>query len=194
MKTEFKVDREFILQAYDEVSVDFKAKMEDKFPDIFLKLEPKLWYKKEWEDGEVDLFFVESIEGEIFSFGENYYRNGKLLDTLGTTSSSINLMFTDDRVRLSKASHKEVEEVLTNDAKRRGFIEGVEYICLFDGNREIITKEIFTLDLDGDLVVQGKSQGGYVFYKGEWAKPIKNSIIKRIEGLEYELKELKESL
>lgn len=70
-----------------------------------------------------------------------------------------------------KATDKEVEEALIKEAKKRGFKEGDEAICLFD-SKKCAAGDFYNLDSDGDLWLGNQL---VIFSKGNWAEIIEGS-------------------
>lgn len=181
MKTEFRVNKEFILQAHKVACSDWKQKLEDKFPDAFEnQLEVGKWYLSE-SDGDTYLFNYQKLDGCYGFFrGEWTYRDWSWNITEG----------------VRPATNKEVEQALIKEAKKRGLVEGVKVIaaCETSHKNKPIKSYYYnnqTNSLHGNLEGMG---GAVLFKNGLWAEPIENTTLKRIQEIEAELKELKSKL
>lgn len=186
MKTyKVEITEEFIKEAHASACDEWKEKIENLVPDAF-EVKAGKWYK--YNDR---VFFITEFDEEGYAHGYGIDSRGNWLD-----ARDVNLdlcILNECLIEFTiQATDKEVEEMLTEEAKRRGLVEGVEVKSLLTsvekqiiGNYKLINNAFLT-----DAV------GGYVciFKNGEWAKPIKNETLKRIEALENKLAKLKSEL
>lgn len=146
------------------------------------------WYKRLWNDGDVDVFRVENDaeeEGEI-DYNKFYFRNGNLL---GETSgnSNIELFLEDDRYKAETASDEVVQKLMVAEAVKRGYEKG-NHICLVGEEDQFNTDSSLWFYNIGDnsLFTAGRGNGGScVLRSGVWAT-FKNEspVLPKIKGYE----------
>jgi len=159
------VDEEFIKEAYSEACPKWQSKLKEKFPEVFKsELEVNRWYKA--DSG--GLWFIEKLldNGSEISYGfgstGNFYESSKRCKSLNYTL----------------ATESEVKEALINEAKKRGFKEGVSidnsnlnYNDCGVGN--IISKNVgFYYQKDNTLWIKSTSDysaNRCIFKNGTWA-------------------------
>jgi len=175
-----EVSKEFILEAYSSACPTWKAKLEKEFPTVFVKEELELnrWYKS--KNG--SLIYPISLKEE-FNNAYNYYG----FCEGGTKWTDKDWTNMPKNFRL--ATPQEVETALINEAKRRGFKEGCDFI---DVNKRTIKNAagIFLFNSNVNFLA---FCGGAIFDDGKWATIIEQPLTleQRIENLENQLKQLK---
>ena len=112
-----KKQQQFIKDAttHSEVCTEWRDKIKDAFPKLFenVELEVGKWYKK---DGELAVW---NNGKDTYGFNDSgYWRDEMLFSTKDITP----------------ATDKEVEDALKIEAKKRGFKEGVKFLCAIDGS------------------------------------------------------------
>lgn len=117
---------ELIKEIYQAVDDNLKRKIEIEVPELRPTLEVGKWYRINWRDGEIDLFFAKEIKEDRMFFYDNYYRNGNLLEQR-IHSLDISELFEDVRRNIELATLEEVKTALVKEAKRRGFKDGVKF-------------------------------------------------------------------
>lgn len=170
----------FIKEAYNEATQDWKVRIENEFTNIDFntKLEVGCWYK--YTDSENHLLCLTKIEKtEVSAYGF-----GGFSDWNDNSNGW-------DKAQLTKATDKEVEEALINEAKKRGFKEGVLANCLCSGGDELhndveIDKSAFKFDpVDNSLDI---NYGSFrIFCKGKWATIIEQPTKLTVEQVEEKL-------
>ena len=107
-----------------------------------------------------------------------------------------------DSCNLEKATKQEVEETLINEAKRRGFKEGVKFKCLISAEVGVLIEDYFlyngSFGRGNSLESAFKNDiiNGVLFKEGQWAEIIdeKTELKQEIKELEVKLKESREKL
>ena len=169
--------KEFIKKAHSAACSDWKENIEKEFPKLFKEdaLVVGKWYKltKDYgslEKGSVFPFikYQDSLE-ECAIVGHSIFDNSKT-DYSAPFSNT-----------LTPATDKEVEEALIKEAKKRGFVKGVNISYL------IGTRNSFgfdgTFSIYHDSLVDNRR--AVIFSEGKWAEIIKETITK--EQAEKEL-------
>jgi len=152
----FTVSKSFILDAHSSACPTWKEKIEKEFPSLFVKEELELnkWYKVLQE---VDtLWFLTEKNKDDGHSGYGFCCGGdfKHCSTIKTELFSLEL-----------ATPQEVETALINEAKKRGFKEGVKIKSLI-GNGEVYLNSILNEYKDNMLYMFGCC----VFKNGIWAE------------------------
>jgi hypothetical protein len=167
--------KDFIKQAHESACSDWKKNIEKEFPKLFKEdsLEVGKWYRSS-----IDCIFnyngVKDCNNKPCGYGIGRFSNWYESDQNGWGGSS------------TLATYKEVEQSLIKEAKKRGFKEGVSYIAV--GEEAGVISNLGSGEFrygvgDKDaLCVSGYPR---VYYKGEWATIIKQTITK--EQAEKEL-------
>jgi len=151
-----KMKYEITEEQIKTIEADGCTYVKEWFPDVFeLKLEIGKWYKVPTM-GEAIFCITKIIDEEIYAYGFNY--KGEWRD---------NKEFGPYIGNEEPATDSEVLEALTNEAKKRGFKEGV-YIKNIYGTSKINNKEFeskgFSFD-EQELFLDGF----LIFSKGIWA-------------------------
>ncbi|MCP4984919.1 MAG: hypothetical protein GY928_02285 [Colwellia sp.] len=160
--------KEFIKRAHDMACDDWKEEIEKEFPKLFpeIRLEVGRWYKSSRH--KLMLICPTSIneDGILHGFGFNY--EGKYITENNYLDGSCLCNNTASR-DLIQATHQEIKEALTKEAKKRGFKEGVTHTITNGIGNIISSSDVFGFDeIDNKLIYNNWS----IFQKGEWAKPI----------------------
>lgn len=92
----YEITEEQILEIQNRVK-----EIKDLFPSVF-KTKPIAgkWHEIKWKDGDIDIFFCVSIDGDNITHEDTFFRNGKAIDARRGFFSLSNLM-TDDRRTLT---------------------------------------------------------------------------------------------
>ena len=142
-------------------------------------LEKEKWYKcKEYDN----LVFYKSDNQDNYGFGYGS------VDPIWKDT----LIFNHELTWLP-ASKEEVKVALIGEAKRRGYKNGVKYMC-YDMVQEIESMDGMTYYASGILT---DGYGGHIYSNGEWSEIISNpneKILERIATIEKELEQLKAEL
>lgn len=163
--------KEFILQAHNEACTDWKTKIEKEFPKLFKETELVVgkWYKKTamgskylmvWNGGDITYGFFDGRYGSDWGF----------CAIAGATP----------------ATDKEVETALINEAKKRGFKEGVRFdnayeTRLYEKGSGLVNKIAFHK-------WRGLSSGNqWVFFEGKWATIIEQKTDLTVAQIEDKL-------
>ena len=173
------VSKEFILEAHKSACSTWKRKLEEQFPSVFVKdeLEVGKWYKNGdagYSNSIACVFEVSKEDKDAFS-GYGFGRNGKWVEDFNFGWASYNWI---------PATPEEVETALINEAKKRGFEEGVKYeelhikgrICEIKGN---IKYHKSSEDLRND--------GWCLFHNGKWATIIEQPAEMTVAEIEAKL-------
>jgi len=150
----YEVSKEFIMQAYKDACTGWKNKIESEFPDLFkAKLVNGNWY---WHPDNTGFLMCWSGNyGESDSYGINH---------AGEWS---NILHSYKSYNYIQATDKEVEEMLINEAKKRGFVEGVKYISAWN---DVVCE--YSKNLIYDSVkncLSGYNGNNCIFQNGKWA-------------------------
>lgn len=164
---ELKTTEKFIREAHSAACSTWKSKIESEFPDLFKnEFEVGKWYYNEKYDTVIHL--TEFKYDNAF----NWYGFNK--DKEWFSTEDFGSIYAENFHRL--ASHKEVEEALIAEAKKRGYKNGVkikglgngEICALLDWNFELIQDEDNTILWFGDMSVY--FSGFDIFKDGKWAE------------------------
>lgn len=187
MKTyKVEITEEFIKEAHAVASDEWRTKIKKLVPDAF-EIEAGNWYKY---NNRV-FFITEFDKGHAYGYGIDYQENW--LDARDVTLDLClwNKWLVND---LIPATQKEVEAMLTKESKKRGLVKGVKFKGLVFHEECMINSYTYIVK-DNTLYSELEGRGGEALFRnGDWAEPIQNSTLKRIEEIEAELKQLKESL
>lgn len=149
------------------------AKVKKMFPEVFeTKLEVGKWYKNEDYGNLVfmtDKFKEQDFESKFTTFAKGY--GFKFTDKKEWYND---LLFSDSR-KFTLATDTEVLEALTNEAKKRGFKDGVCFTTPFSdcGEGNIFKKFLGLGDKKNSLWVystEKSSNRRMIFSKGVWAE------------------------
>jgi len=167
----YKVDEDFIKEAYSDACPKWQTKLKEKFPEVFKNdLEVGKWYRSKNNP----LAFCTKVlnENEFIGYG------------FGTHSADV---WFNESERIpwngewTLATEAEVEEALINEAKKRGFKEGVGVQWKFNG---VPYSNSFPINTDFYFESKNNSltfNGGVVFRNGTWAE-----IIPTVTELSYQ--------
>ena len=174
MKT-FELTQEQINQLAEKKHA--KELLKEFIPEAFeTKLEVGRWYKKIWKDGDIDLFLIDEINGDYIIFNKTYFRNNENI-TCGHNRYSIDEILNDKRLKLVLATEEEVSEALINEAKKRGYKEGVK--CKFGIIEDIRTLETndfeFKLEYNTLGIKRKNGNADIIFRSGKWAEIIEET-------------------
>ena len=120
----YKITKEQILAIEKVGGADVSLYLKETFPEVFkTELEVGKWYKMKG-----NTHFLCNFNGNIGNNGNSYgfNLNGEWMD---------NSMCFHNSDTYVEATPEEVESALINEAKKRGFVEGVEFICLISGKK-----------------------------------------------------------
>lgn len=128
------------------------------------------WYKKVWDDMDIDLFYVMEVgKRGNFTWGQNFFRNGERLE-VSTSGGSETL--NDPRAEISEASEYEAKEVLIKEAKRRGYKKG-NFICpleRYDEFNSNFSNWAYNKRAS-KLYTESRGEGGSIIWEsGTWAE------------------------
>jgi hypothetical protein len=182
------VSKEFILDFHNKVIwPSVRSKIEKEFPQLFeSKLEVGRWYKSP-EFGS-SLFCVTKINRDYATaYGFNFI--GKWQDKKDKFASS-------NLENKTLATPEEVETALINEAKKRGFKEGLKGFIDQDLNKNTNKKLMFShLSFDEDYNWLCDGHGNVIFKNGKWATIIDQTtemtLEQRVSKLEEQIKNLK---
>ena len=148
--------KEFIKKAHSAACSEWKENIEKEFPKLFKEdaLVVGKWYKRK-EDSR--LWFVTHIKNGC-SYGYGFDYSGYWADEYKGFNYSL---------ELNKATDKEVEEALIEEAKNRGFKEGVEFKSM--NNKFSVLDESFRYQEINKNTLD--AFGCYnIFQEGKWAE------------------------
>jgi hypothetical protein len=195
MKT-IEVRKDFLMELHKSVPEILKKEIENELPDLF-KPKNKVggWVQDISLESGKSLWFIEKIDGSkslnnpVLSYG--FDMDGDWDDSSYRMSELLNSQL------YRPATEEEVQEALINEAKKRGFKNGVKY------NDVSIYKGIKTLKMFDNIkcYIENDNQltdgcGGSIFCNGKWAEIIddKAKLKEAISRLEKELTNLKSQL
>lgn len=150
------------------------------FPEVFeTVLEVGKWYKKTWNDDDVDLFHVYDFneDGSINDKGQ-YWRNG-----VYQYWKEPNLTSKDDRYVLSEVTESEVFEALKNEAVKR-YKVGYYLKSLFNKKTVKICDKQYELAEEFEYNSYRNKlyfHGFTVFDNGQWAEIIPTITLEQAE-------------
>ncbi len=168
MKT-YEITDEQIKEAHNHACTEWKAKIENWFPDAF-KSDKEIgkWY---WANAEAknEKTYLACYQGKC-SYGFDWTKGWH--DKLLTSNT-----------KSPEATDKEVEEALINEAKKRGFVEGITCIPLYCngadyGNEWNLGKGCLEFSQSENVLrfVRGNNDSLRVFVNGKWAEIIPQQI------------------
>lgn len=170
----YTVSKDFILEAHESACSTWKTKIENKFPELFPKVELELnkWYKnKKWEGS---LFFYDGEtnkeNGSHCGYGFTY--NHEWVDFSKNGNWNIN-----DGYEL--ATKEEVETSLIAEAKKRGLLnKGVMVKSAYSQIKETINGlNLKYSELENSLYSNyGVKDSICLFHNGKWAEIISEPI------------------
>lgn len=166
MKT-FKITKEQILEVTSWGDTTDKKNIKKWFPEAFkTELEVGKWY---WA-GEIakrEKTHLYCHQGYI-SYGFDWAKN--YINDLCTSGSS----------EIIEATEEEVKTALTEEAKRRGFIQGVKVKCAKYPDFDAYDFKEITFDNVNQL---GNATLNYIFYNGKWAEIIPQEVELTLEQI-----------
>ena len=176
-----KLSKELLKEIYNAVDENLKAKIENEVPEMKARLEVGKWYKH----NKFLLYAIDDTHWYGFDHGAHWEDN----------VSYTNLLH-DNYLQL--ATPEEVETALVNEAKRRGFKEGVKCISLLSPDGEEILKSDFQFQ-SNNLWIDSNEYKCCIFKNGKWATIInepteKELLIEKANKVEAELIELKNQI
>ena len=159
--------KQLILEAHKAACSEWKQKIETEFPKLFVKISG--WFKDETQDD-----FLAYYKNNIRQYGIN--STGHWFD-----NCSSHCLDSNDE----SANDEEVEQALIKEAKKRGFKEGVKYIC--EGFPVVLINflELTYYSGSGGYLTDG--HGGSIFNDGKWATIIEDKKEMTHEQIEKEL-------
>ena len=148
--------KEFIKKAHSAACSEWKENIEKEFPKLFKgdALVVGRWYKRKLDSR---LWFVTHIKSGC-SYGYGFDYSGYWADESKGFNYSL---------ELNKATEKEVEEVLIEEAKKRGFKIGVVFNDVADGFREIVDVDNYIYYNQENTLTLSHYR---IFKKGKWAE------------------------
>ncbi len=156
------------------------SKLKEWYPSVFgEELEVGAWYyvdrKKEDEFKALVMFKGYGIE----TYGFSHYN-------IWTNIYGSHNTFKNERYIYTKATHQEIETALINEAKKRGFINGVSYENRYS-SKGVIKEKCFIYNHKTNSLSQVNNNGNnnvhYIFHNGTWATiiPTKQMTQEQIE-------------
>jgi len=185
MKT-YEITKEQILELQKYATVSVSKKIKNWFPDAFKEeLEVGKWYRLSANKDVIVFYKEKATDFNLFNAkGYGFYMNNwEDIRRYWTLTS--------DPQDWALATPQEVETALINEAKKRGFVEGVEcnhiLYDLYFGSKINIENEDFVFDVkDNSLDYSNQNQSYRIFKDGVWAKII--------EQKEYTMQEIANAL
>jgi hypothetical protein len=177
------LSKKLLKEIYEFVDENLKAKIENEVPEIKPTVEVGKWYK----DSKFLLYIIDNTHWYGFDSG-GYWRDNVWY---------LNLL--NDRILLL-ATPEEVETALFNEAKRRGFKEGVKCVSLVAPEGKETFKSNFQFEFHlNRLWVDSNKYKCCIFDNGKWATIItepteKELLIEKANKVEAELIELKQQI
>lgn len=179
---EFKITKEFIIEAHKAACSDWKNRIEKEFPEAFPKgLEIGKWYVYD-----SSLLNFQGLNHKDLILAYGFLEDKSWMETSNCGN---------DFKEWKEATHEEVESALIAEAKKRGYKKGVR--CVFGAvkNKRIIsTNEI---KWNPDWTDKGGLSMGMsiIFTDGKWAEilPTEKTVITREKALKILAKKLKVS-
>lgn len=168
IEPKYKITKETIL----------KYKMKDEFPEMFdIEFKISTWYVK---------------KNRMCDWIMNYQGSGNVCFGFNSTKKYSNEYVMSNNAYWREATNQEIETALINEAKKRGFKEGVYYKSVgnfSNNNKAMIAKD---LKYTGELPVLTDGNGGVIFNNGIWAtiieiKPMTQSEIETELGYKIEI-------
>lgn len=170
------VSKEFILEAHNSACSTWKRKLEEQFPSVFVKdeLGVGVWNYSKTKYGNFENLFKSDD-------GINWYGfvNGDWFEKTDISD------FTT--LNLRQSTPEEVETALINEAKKRGFKEGVKFKSVspnIDGETDILINGDIYYSVIGNYVY---SSCGYIFQNGKWATIIEQPTEMTVAEIEQKL-------
>jgi hypothetical protein len=180
-----KLSKELLKEIYEFVDENLKAKIQNEVPEMKPKLEYNRWLK---DDNHPNWLWGYDNEGNVYGFDSNV----KWIEIKAEGNpNSYNNRY---------ATHEEAETALVNEAKRRGFKEGVKCVSLIapEGKETLKSNFVFEFYLNRLWVYSNKYKC-CIFKNGIWATIItepneKELLIDKANKVEAELIELKKQI
>ena len=151
------------------------------------------WYKKK-DYGDLMFYFNGKYtnKNNVDNYGFDY--NGIFQEVIGVHKHEVNEYY--------EATKQEIEQALTNEAKRRGFKQGVKFKCLITHKIGEMIEDYLLMNgcfgRDNSLESAFKNDiiNGVLFKDGVWAEIIddKSKLKEEIKELRRKLKSLEEKL
>jgi hypothetical protein len=132
------------------------------FPELFPVEFTIGWYVRKWDDGDVDIFLVDTLTGSRAKC-KNYFRNDYFL-----YGNSVNL----NSKKIRKATQKEVLDILEIEANRRGFKKGCVHTMVNYEGRVKAIGDIFSYISSSKRFYFG---GHLIMDNGIWAEVLQKS-------------------
>jgi len=172
----YTVSKDFILEAHESACSTWKTKIENQFPELFPKVELEVgkWYVAYWCDIKY-IVCIESIDIHINTNGFNITESGRYTD----------LPFdVDYDYKWTLATKEEVETALINEAKKRGFEDGVKYEELHIKGRICEIKGNIKYHKSSESL---RNDGWCLFQNGKWATIIEQPTEMTVAEIEAKL-------
>jgi len=176
--------KEFILQAHNEACTDWKTKIEKEFPKLFKETELVVgkWYK-------LTEHYCDLSKGSVFPF-VGYQGDFRRWSVVGHSifSEDTRDFSAPPSNTLTPATDEEVETALINEAKKRGFKEGVTIKGMGSSRNRTLDKGGFKTLKSNNVLWWGSGSFGYdVFKKGKWATIIEQKTDLTVAQIEEKL-------
>lgn len=185
---EYKISKDKILEAHKAACGEWKAKIETWFPELFTIKTLKLgvWYKTT-----TGYLYYQGKKG--VGLTNNRWFD---IDSVGWTITYTTYNPNNPGWILREATAEEIKEILTTQATKRGFIQGVKISPTgINEPNDHIGKGIsgkFDYYIDNDILDSSNGEG-IIWEKGKWAdiKPTAKKLsigeIEKILGYEIEI-------
>jgi len=163
----FTVSKSFVLDAHSSACPTWKSKIEKEFPSLFIKEELVLnrWYKNNDYPNLVYLTKLNRKQDPYNEFGTFAEGYGFLFNDKNEWGGD-GLLFADTR-KFTLATPQEVETALINEARKRGFKEGVKIKTPVNKHEYIVNNDIFSFNEKSNILyLSGKS----IFNNGNFAE------------------------
>ena len=194
-----KLNKEQLNQLYQTGNKVTQTLLKEFYPNLFeVEIKVGEWYKETWKDGDVDLFFVDKIDGDKLIHNENYFRNKESIFINSSWAKkyiSKSFMINDKRVIVQTPTDAEIEEVLTAEAVRRGFVDGCSFVPIGDDGVWTFSEAYKYTFIDGVFQVWSKKiqktncsivVAGFleIFKNGQWAEIVERPKEMTVEEIE----------
>jgi hypothetical protein len=157
-----------------------ESKLKEWYPSVFKsEFEIGKWYTPKKQNEGIALFCVTSPS--------NIYNIGKGFDFKGDWTDMFNICGNSNPNSFRLATPQEVQTALINEAKKRGFVEGVKYNC----NGILRRKDNVVCGIVKCEYWGGKNEGyglhctnnGWIFKDGVWATICKEQLPTELQSL-----------